>query len=49
MLDSDHLQRERECVPPTIVDFLVERLKDELAHKTLRNQALTAWQQVTTV
>jgi hypothetical protein len=42
----DRLQRERERVPPSVVDFLEQRLQEELKHKTKRNHALTTREQV---
>jgi hypothetical protein len=43
---SDRQQRERERVPPSVINYLEEKLEPVLKHKTRRNHALSTRQQV---
>ena len=40
------IQLQRHRIPPSVVDYLVDRLTPQLKHQTQRNQALTPREQV---
>ena len=40
------VQLQRHRIPPSVVDYLVDRLTPQLQHQTQRNQALTPCEQV---